>query len=241
MTETPSGFIAVGGGVMGAKIHFGKDSYIMVMHKPTWAARWSKPRPIIGTEHPGCVDVRLSRCEYDGKLSVAAVNASHFRVYARANMNTHGGRHVVTALCSHRATRACGPFALIQVEDYALRGHNNIYFFCVEFVDGRFVGTAPVVDEGEAYIGLSTSRDGVSWAAWARVVRSERDVEGGKHHYRYRALDQPVCGMQRRGDRTTLWIQREVPGIYGEDQDCCHKPITRLEEIDVSRWISHKE
>ena len=76
IAETPSGFIAVGGGVMGAKIHFGKDSYIMLMHKPTWSARWSKPHPIIGTEHPGCVDVRLSRCEYDGKLSVAAVNAS---------------------------------------------------------------------------------------------------------------------------------------------------------------------
>ena len=68
--------------------------------------------------------------------------------------------------------------------------------------------------------------------------RRERDVEGGKHHYRYRALDQPVCGMQRRGDRTTLFVQREVPGIYGEGQDCCHKPITRLGEIDVTRWVS---
>ena len=29
--------------------------------------------------------------------------------------------------------------------------HTDIYFMCVEFVDGRFVGTAPVVDEGEAY------------------------------------------------------------------------------------------
>ena len=112
---------------------------------------------------------------------------------------------------------------------------------CVEFFDGRFVGYAPVVDEGEAYIGLSTSRDGVSWAAWARVAPSKRDVEGGKHHYRYSALDQPACGMQRRGDRTTLFVQREVPGIYGEDQDCCHKPLTRLEAIDVSRWVNHKE
>jgi len=39
--------------------------------------------------------------------------------------DTHGGRHVVTALCSHHATHACGPFALIQVEDYALRGQNS--------------------------------------------------------------------------------------------------------------------
>ena len=82
IAETPSGFIAIGGGVKGAKTHFGKDSYILLMHKPTWAARWSKPRPIIGTEHPGCVEARLSRCEYDGKLSVADVNASHLRVYA---------------------------------------------------------------------------------------------------------------------------------------------------------------
>jgi hypothetical protein len=57
----------------------------------------------------------------------------------------------------------------------------------------------------------------------------------------YRALDQPVCGLQRRGDRTTLYVQREVPGIYGENQDCCHKPLTRLEAIDVSRWVNHKE
>ena len=112
---------------------------------------------------------------------------------------------------------------------------------CVEFFDGRFVGYAPVVDEDEAYIGLSTSRDGVSWAAWARVALSERDVEGGKHHYRYRALDQPVCGMQRRAGRTTLLVQREVPSIYGEGQDCCRKPLTRLEAIDVSRWLNHKE
>ena len=63
-----------------------------------------------------------------------------------------------------------------------------------------------------------------------------RHVEGGKHHYRYRALDQPACGMQRRAGRTTLFVQREVPGIYGEGQDCCHKPITRLEAVDVSRW-----
>ena len=59
--------------------------------------------------------------------------------------------------------------------------------------------------------------------------------------YRYRALDQPVCGMHRRDDRTTLFVQREVPGIYGEDQDCCHKPITRLEAVDVTQWVSHKE
>ena len=108
---------------------------------------------------------------------------------------------------------------------------------CVEFINDRFVGYAPVVDEGEAYIGLSTSRDGVSWAAWARVAASERDVEGGKHHYRYRALDQPVCGLHSRAGRTTLYVQREVPGIYGENQDCCHKPTTRLEEIDVTRWV----
>ena len=112
---------------------------------------------------------------------------------------------------------------------------------CVEFFEGRFIGYAPVVHEGEAYIGLSTSRDGVSWAAWARITPSARDVEGGKHHYRYRALDQPVCGLLRREGRTTLYVQREVPGIYGEGQDCCRKPITRLEAIDVSRWVNHKE
>ena len=107
---------------------------------------------------------------------------------------------------------------------------------CVEFMDGRFVGYAPVVDEGEAYIGLATSADGVSFSKFVRVTTSERDVEGGKHHYRYRALDQPVCGLHRHDGRTTLYVQREVPGIYGEGQDCCHKPITRLEAIDVTEF-----
>ena len=69
------------------------------------------------------------------------------------------------------------------------------------------------------------------------VLASARDVEGGKHHYRYRALDQPVCGLHSRAGRTTLYVQREVPGIYGENQDCCHKPTTRLEEIDITRWV----
>ena len=47
--------------------------------------------------------------------------------------------------------------------------------------------------------------------------------------------------LQRRAGRTTLFVQREVPGIYSEDQDCCHKPITRLEAVDVTQWVSHKE
>ena len=51
--------------------------------------------------------------------------------------------------------------------------HTDIYFMCVEFVDGRFVGTAPVVDEGKAYIGLATSADGVSFSKFARVAASE--------------------------------------------------------------------
>ena len=212
----------------------------------------SKPRPIIGTGHEGCVDVRMSghRCEYDGKLSLAAVNASHFRVYARANMQKHGGRHVVTALCANRGGgevaphHACGPFSLIHIENYELRGRNNIYFMCVEFFDGRFVGYAPVVEAGEedgdseAYIGLSTSADGVHWRPWTRVLKSERDVDLGAKKFRYRSLDQPVCGLLRREGRTTLYVQREVAGIYSPSQDCCNKPRTRLEAVDVTRWLA---
>ena len=87
---------------------------------------------------------------------------------------------------------------MIHIENYELRGRNNIYFMCVEFIDDRFVGYAPVVEAGEgeeeseAYIGLSTSADGVSWRPWTRVVRSERDVDLGAKKFRYRSLDQPV-------------------------------------------------
>ena len=120
----------------------------------------------------------------------------------------------------------------------------NIYFMCVEFIDGRFVGYAPVVEAGaedgdsEAYIGLSTSADGVSWRPWTRVLKSERDVDLGAKKFRYRSLDQPVCGLLRREGRTTLYVQREVAGIYSPSQDCCNKPVTRLEAIDVTRWVA---
>ena len=235
VTKTPAGFVAIGGGVKWAK-HSGNEAFVKVMHKPSWGARWSAPRPVFGVKHPGCVDARIhGYCEYDGKLSLAAVNASHFRVYARANMATHGGRHVVTALCSHHA---CEPFSLVQVVDYALKGSNNIYFMCVEFVDDSFVGYAPMVEQGGAYIGLSTSRDGVSWTAWARVATSERDIDSGKHNYRNRAIDQPVCGMLRRDGRTTLYVQREVAGIYAPGQDCCRKPLTRFEAVDVTATLA---
>ena len=53
-----------------------------------------------------------------------------------------------------------------------------------------------------------------------------------------RSLDQPVCGLLRRDGRTTLYVQREVAGIYSPSQDCCNKPRTRLEAVDVSRWIN---
>ena len=115
---------------------------------------------------------------------------------------------------------------------------------CVEFIDDRFVGYAPVVeagegeDESEAYIGLSTSADGVSWRPLTRVLKSERDVDLGAKKFRYRSLDQPVCGLLRRDGRTTLYVQRDVAGIYSPSQDCCNKPTTRLEAIDVSRWVA---
>ena len=54
----------------------------------------------------------------------------------------------------------------------------------------------------------------------------------------YRSLDQPVCGLLRREGRTTLYVQREVAGIYSPTQDCCNKPTTRLEAVDVTRWIN---
>ena len=92
--------------------------------------------------------------------------------------------------------------------------------------------------DGEAYIGLSTSADGVSWRPWTRVLKSERDVDLGAKKFRYRSLDQPVCGLLRREGRTTLYVQREVAGIYSPSQDCCNKPRTRLEAVDVSRWVA---
>ena len=97
---------------------------------------------------------------------------------------------------------------------------------------------SPVIHHSEAYIGLSMSADGVSWRPWTRVLKSERDVDLGAKKFRYRSLDQPVCGLLRREGRATLYVQREVAGIYSPSQDCCNKPRTRLEAVDVTRWVA---
>ena len=51
----------------------------------------------------------------------------------------------------------------------------------------------------------------------------------------------PVCGLLRREGRTTLYVQREVAGIYSPSQDCCNKPRTRLEAVDVTRLLASAE
>ena len=183
--------------------------------------------------HPGCEERRdykkkvfeklWSRthsrviCDFDGRFSIAPVNATHFRLFARANPIEAGGRHVSTAMCT---LRGCAAMRLIEINGYAhgqRHADNNIYFLCVQWDQrsGSFLGVAPVVHEGRAYIGLTWSWDGESWAAFEQIFASLRDASD------HRAVDQPACGMRRRGEELHVLVQRNVPGIWAHNHSCC--------------------
>ena len=71
---------------------------------------------------------------------------------------------------------------------------------------GTVLGTFPVVQGDEAFIGAAISCDGVHFSPLKRLVASTVAVHG-------RATDHPVHGLVQRGDRVYLYTHRGVPGV----------------------------
>ena len=159
---------------------------------PAWrpeATNGSMPSPrlLLRGDHPGCVERRAlfeGRCEFDGKLSLAATADGRLHLYARANLNVQaGGRHVqVASAASPDST--FGPFRTIRIEGYtpqsgARAGGPDIYYAAVKpnpaDGDRSLVGLFPVRTSHAAFIGLAVSvcrfRFHHLRVSWARPYR----------------------------------------------------------------------
>ena len=163
---------------------------------------------------------------YDGKLS-AVNHAGHWLVYARANLKEHGGRYVVVAKSVGAAawgdahTEAYSDFQLITISGYNRNGPGNVYFAAVDkhpFDDDMLMALMPVNQgrpgapssqgntDGESYIALSFSCDGVHFGALHPLVWTT-----GRNG---RTWDHPVDGFVVGSDgEVYFYVHRNVKGI----------------------------
>ena len=177
------------------------------------------PRLLLRGDHPGCVERRAlfeGRCEFDGRLSLAATTDGRLHLYARANLNVQaGGRHVqVASAASPDST--FGPFSTIRIEGYksqsgARAGGPEIYYAAVKpnpaDGDRSLVGLFPVRTSHAAFIGLAVSCDGVHFSPLQHLVDSEPSAMHG------RGMDHPVDGLVVRGGNVHFYVHRNVPGL----------------------------
>ena len=172
--------------------------------------------------HEGHADARGGQAGFmmfDGKLS-AVWWRGRFLVYARANLKQYGGRFVVVA--RSRGPEAFGedayePFERIRIDGYDTEGWGNVYFLGVDthpHEPGMLMGLMPVNfgvpgegnGDGDGYISLSFSCDGVRWSRLTHLIRSV-GLEG-------RTYDHPVDGVLREADGSvSFFIHKNVLGI----------------------------
>jgi hypothetical protein len=209
-------FFGMGGrGARGAGIRvFTADSAAEIQ-----SGRWldSAGSVIIRGNHPGCVEARGTWngiCEYDGKISFVRMTSAGsvvWHVFARTNLKSHGGRFVQVA----SASSAQGPYGAlqpIQIDGYDKGGPGNIYFAAVDnnpLDTETMLGLFPVNlgnreeggnGDGESFIALSLSCDGVHWSNLTRLVWT-LGREG-------RTWDHPVDGVVLHGDSVYFMVTR---------------------------------
>ena len=184
------------------------------MHSGHWLDSGSV---IIRGDHPGCIEARPAfngLCEYDGKLSfmrMASAGSVVWHVFARANLKANGGRFVTVANASS-AQGPYGAFQRIQIDGYDEGGPGNIYFAAVDnnpLDTETMLGLFPVNlgneeeggnGNGESFIALSLSCDGVHWSNLTRLVWSV-GMFG-------RTWDHPVDGVVLHGDNVYFMVTR---------------------------------
>ena len=175
--------------------------------------------------HPGRIDARGGEDNimmFDGKISAVQWHG-RFLVYARANMKERGGRYVVVA--KSRSESAWGidayeDFKLIEIDGYDARSNangGNLYFAAVDLhpiEQDMLMALFPVNrgvpgegnGDGESFIALSLSCDGIHWSRLTPLVWSV-GREG-------RTYDHPVDGFLREPDgHVSFLVHRNVLGI----------------------------
>lgn len=178
-----------------------------------WQHRWGAPQQIIAADpaRSGCVEMRpwLSArgCEYDGKLSLVS-HDGRLLLYARANVNSPGGRHVqVASTRDRRGSAGWSAFRVLSFENYTLHPYNNIYYFAVtqraspsRASHVPLLGVFPGVVNGVAGVFTSESGDGYRWTRPTLLLPSAHLIglgpmailmDGG------RTSEQPADGLLR--------------------------------------------
>ena len=191
--------------------------------------RVSKHQFVVDGAHAGRYSMRQpdNLMMFDGKVSVSRLKGQ-WLVYVRCNLKRNGGRHVMVARSRSSAADAPPwgddaylPFQILNIEGYDKMGPGNLYFACVDvhpLADDMLLGLFPVNlgtpgennGDGESFIAMSVSCDGVNWSELTPLVWSTgRDG---------RTWDHPVDGVFReRGadgaDTISILVQTHVPEI----------------------------
>jgi len=126
------------------------------------------------------------QCLFDGKLSVAALSETDYRLYARANRCARGGRGAQVA-SSADGGETWGAFSPLDLAGLgAPRSNTNVYFVAASAVPAAFFERAGLRDVGpwvfacfpavlngtDGGVFCAPSADGVSFATPRRVVAS---------------------------------------------------------------------
>ena len=187
------------------------------------AGAWGAPTAVVDGAHAGCVERRTAeyildydrrppvpRCEFDGRVSLAA-HRGRLWAYVRANMNPRGGGRYVQATSRPLAGGDWGAFSLVEMagyDDRAIREF-NIYFFAVNPnpVDATsLLALFPIVTDVAAFVGLAVSCDGRRFSAPHAFLPTA-------YAYENRTADQPVDGLLRRGNDVFVYVHENVPGL----------------------------
>lgn len=168
----------------------------------------------------------MGTCEFDGKLSVVYRQNTWF-LFGRSNPQEQGGRYVQVTTSRHGPIGPWSEFRHIKIAGYNNGRDGNIYMLCVDInpldVTGRqLIGLLPMNEgapgtlsventtfntDGDSYIALTLSCDGVHWTHLVKLVSSDG--------YDGRTLDHPVDGIAIGEDNESVffYIQRDVQGI----------------------------
>ena len=185
------------------------------IHSGRWLS--SAGSVIIRGDHPGCIEARPAfngLCEYDGKLSfvrMASAGSVVWHVFARTNLKPLGGGRFVQVANASSAQGPYGAFQRIQIDGYDEGGPGNIYFAAVDnnpLDTETMLGLLPVNlgfegeanGDGESFIALSLSCDGVQWSSLTKLVWTTG------HHGR--TWDHPVDGVVLHGDNVYFMVTR---------------------------------
>ena len=211
-----TGLLSNGAEYAGAGIRLFMADSAAEVHSGRWLS--SAGSVIIRGDHPGCIEARPTfkgKCVYDGKLSfvrMASAGSVVWHVFARTNLKPPGGGRFVQVANASSVQGPYGAFQRIQIDGYDEGGPGNIYFAAVdnnpldtETMLGLFPVNLGFEEEGgngngESFIALSLSCDGVHWSNLTRLVWSV-GMFG-------RTWDHPVDGVVLHGDNVYFMVTR---------------------------------